>query len=109
MTGEVNLPEYEAMDMVAAEIMINHLGLTLAVSITSFRFNVLRPLMIKHILYSIEILSDLCITFSNRLTKEISSIRDTTTTKIDDNGLLSFLFDHHFISFFSFWIRQLEQ
>ena len=89
MTGQVNLPEYDAMDMVAAQVMINHFGLTLAVSTTNFKFNVLKPLMIKHILHSIEILSDVCVTFSHCLTKEISAIRHTTTT-IDDNDLLSF-------------------
>ena len=92
MSGKVNLSQYVAVNMVAAQVMMNHLGLSLAISMANFKFNVLQPLVIKHILHSMEILSDVCISFKNHLTDDNTLIPHTSTTLMDEYGIVHLLF-----------------
>jgi fumarate hydratase class II len=48
------------MAMVAAQVMSNHIALSVCVSKGFFKLNVLRLLIIKNILNSVRILRDVC-------------------------------------------------
>ncbi|CAF4733826.1 unnamed protein product, partial [Rotaria sp. Silwood2] len=78
--------------MVAAQVMNNHLGLTVGVSMGSFKLNVLKPLIIKNILHSIRILRDFCSSFTNHFLVGIKLITHASTTYMPelpiDNSIL---------------------
>lgn len=58
MPGKVNPTQCEAMTMVAAQVMGNHVAVTVGGSNGHFELNVFKPLIIQNILHSINLLSD---------------------------------------------------
>lgn len=58
MPGKVNPTQCEAMTMVAAQVMGNHVAATVGGLSGQFELNVFKPLMIRNLLHSIRILSD---------------------------------------------------
>lgn len=65
MPGKVNPTQCEAMTMVAAQVMGNHVAVTVGGSMGHFELNVFKPLIIKNVLHSIRILSDVCHSFTD--------------------------------------------
>ena len=63
MPGKVNPTQCEALTMVCAQIMGNHVAVTIAGSQGHFELNVFKPVIIYNVLQSIELLSDSCISF----------------------------------------------
>ncbi|CAF1551912.1 unnamed protein product, partial [Didymodactylos carnosus] len=64
MPGKVNPTQCEALTMVAAQVMGNHVAVTVGGSMGHFELNVFKPLIIKNVLHSIRILSDVCKSFT---------------------------------------------
>jgi fumarate hydratase class II len=58
MPGKVNPTQCEAMTMVAAQVMGNHVAVTIGGMSGHFELNVFKPLIIQNILHSIRLLSD---------------------------------------------------
>ena len=58
MPGKVNPTQCEAMTMVAAQVMGNHVAITVGGSNGHFELNVFKPLIIQNITHSINLLSD---------------------------------------------------
>lgn len=58
MPGKVNPTQCEAVTMVAAQVMGNHVAVTIAGSNGHLQLNVFKPVIIHNVLTSIEILSD---------------------------------------------------
>ena len=58
MPGKVNPTQCEAMTMVAAQVMGNHLAVTIGGSNGHFELNVFKPLIIQNVIHSINLLSD---------------------------------------------------
>ncbi|MDP4709068.1 MAG: class II fumarate hydratase [Rickettsiaceae bacterium] len=58
MPGKVNPTQCEAMTMVAAQVMGNHVAVTVGGSNGHFELNVFKPLIIQNITHSINLLSD---------------------------------------------------
>ena len=58
MPGKVNPTQCEAMTMVAAQVMGNHVAVTVGGSNGHFELNVFKPLIIQNIMHSINLLSD---------------------------------------------------
>ena len=58
MPGKVNPTQCEALTMVAAQVMGNHVTITIAGSNGHFQLNVFSPVMIYNILQSIQLLAD---------------------------------------------------
>merc|ERR1712130_962464 len=58
MPGKVNPTQCEALTMVAAQVMGNHVAVTVGGSNGHFELNVFKPMMIRNLLHSIRILSD---------------------------------------------------
>lgn len=63
MPGKVNPTQCEALTMVCAQIMGNHVAVTVAGSNGHFELNVFKPVMIYNVLQSIRLIADGCNSF----------------------------------------------
>lgn len=66
MPGKVNPTQCEAMTMVCAQVMGNHMAVTVAGSNGHFELNVFKPVMIYNVLQSIRLLADSARSFTDR-------------------------------------------
>lgn len=64
MPGKVNPTQCEAMTMVCAQVMGNHVSVTIGGSNGHLQLNVYKPLIIRNILQSIRLLADCCDSFN---------------------------------------------
>ena len=71
MPGKVNPTQCEAITMVCCQVMGNNTAITVGGSNGHFELNVFRPMIIKNILHSIELLSDSCNSFSKNCVEGI--------------------------------------
>ena len=65
MPGKVNPTQCEAMTMVCAQVMGNHVTVTIAGSQGHFELNVFKPVIIFNVLQSIRLLADACRSFTD--------------------------------------------
>jgi fumarate hydratase class II len=65
MPGKVNPTQAEALTMVAAQVMGNHVAITVAGSQGHFELNVFKPVMIHNLLQSIRLLADAAVSFTD--------------------------------------------
>uniref|UniRef100_A0A8C6W091 Fumarate hydratase, mitochondrial n=1 Tax=Nothobranchius furzeri TaxID=105023 RepID=A0A8C6W091_NOTFU len=65
MPGKVNPTQCEAMTMVAAQVMGNHVAVTVGGSNGHFELNVFKPMMVKNVLNSARLLGDASVSFTN--------------------------------------------
>ena len=65
MPGKVNPTQCEAATMVCAQIMGNHVAISIGGSNGHFQLNVFKPLIISNLLQSIRLLSDTCDSFTD--------------------------------------------
>ncbi|CAL8282336.1 unnamed protein product [Merluccius merluccius] len=65
MPGKVNPTQCEAMTMVAAQVMGNHVAVTIGGSNGHFELNVFKPLIIKNVLNSAQLLGHASVSFTN--------------------------------------------
>jgi len=66
MPGKVNPTQCEALTMIAAQVMGNHVTITVAGSNGHFELNVFKPVMIYNLLQSIRLLAEGCESFTQR-------------------------------------------
>nr|AFK11303.1 fumarate hydratase, mitochondrial precursor [Callorhinchus milii] len=64
MPGKVNPTQCEAVTMVAAQVMGNHVAITIGGSNGHFELNVFKPMMIKNVLNSAQLIGDACVSFT---------------------------------------------
>jgi len=65
MPGKVNPTQCEAITMVAAQVMGNHVAVTIGGSNGHFELNVFKPMMVANVLRSIRLLADSSKAFTN--------------------------------------------
>jgi fumarate hydratase class II len=65
MPGKVNPTQCEALSMICCQVMGNHVAITIGGSNGHFELNVFKPLIIKNLMHSIELLADGCKSFQN--------------------------------------------
>ena len=63
MPGKINPTQCEAMSMVSAQVMGNHVAVTIGGSNGHLELNVFKPLIIQNIIHSINLLSDAIVSF----------------------------------------------
>jgi fumarate hydratase, class II len=63
MPGKVNPTQCEAMTMVCAQVMGNHVATTIGGSQGHFQLNVFKPLIVSNVLRSTNLISDACDSF----------------------------------------------
>jgi fumarate hydratase class II len=73
MPGKVNPTQSEAITMVAAQIMGNHVAVTVAGSNGHFELNVFKPVMIYNVLQSARLLGDAARSFADRCVSGIEA------------------------------------
>jgi fumarate hydratase class II len=66
MPGKVNPTQAEALTMVAAEVMGNHVTVTMAGAQGQLELNVFKPVIAYNVLRSIRLLSDAAVSFTDR-------------------------------------------
>ncbi|XP_049870194.1 fumarate hydratase, mitochondrial-like [Pectinophora gossypiella] len=64
MPGKVNPTQCEAITMVAAQVMGNHVACTVGGSNGHFELNVFKPMIVANVLKSIRLIGDACLTFN---------------------------------------------
>ena len=65
MPGKVNPTQCEALTQVAAQVMGNHVTISVAGSSGHLELNVFKPVMIHNLLDSIRLISDGCVSFTD--------------------------------------------
>merc|ERR1712106_693738 len=65
MPGKVNPTQCEAITMVAAQVMGNHVAVTVGGSNGHFELNVFKPMMVANVLRSIRLIGDSCEAFTD--------------------------------------------
>lgn len=76
MPGKVNPTQCEALTMVAAQVMGNHVTITIAGSNGHFQLNVFNPVMIYNILQSIQLLADAARSFTDNCIQGLEANHD---------------------------------
>jgi len=76
MPGKVNPTQAEALTMVAAQVMGNHVAITIAGSQGQLELNVFKPVIIHNLLQSIRLLADASRSFADRCVEGIEANRE---------------------------------
>ncbi|CAM9578000.1 unnamed protein product [Ascophyllum nodosum] len=76
MPGKVNPTQCEALTMVCAQVMGNHVAVTVGGSNGHFELNVFKPVMAANLLSSMRLLGDGCASFADRCVSGIEANRE---------------------------------
>lgn len=88
MPGKVNPTQSEAMTMVAAQVMGNHVAVTVGGSNGHFELNVFKPVIAYNVLQSIKLLTDSCNSFTENCVVGIEANRDRITQLLNESLML---------------------
>jgi fumarate hydratase class II len=88
MPGKVNPTQAEAMTMVCAQVMGNHMTVTIAGSNGHFELNVFKPVMIFNVLQSIRLLADACNSFTENCVVGIEADRERINKLMHESLML---------------------
>lgn len=88
MPGKVNPTQCEALTMVCAQVMGNHMAVTVAGSNGHFELNVFKPVMIYNVLQSIRLIADSCVSFTNNCVVGIEANEANITAKMQQSLML---------------------
>jgi fumarate hydratase class II len=88
MPGKVNPTQCEALTMVCAQVMGNHVAVTIGGSNGHFQLNVFKPLIIKNVLESVRLLADAMKSFYNNCLIGIEVNRDQLKHYVDNSLML---------------------
>lgn len=76
MPGKVNPTQCEAMTMVCAQVMGNHVAVTVGGATGHFELNVFKPMMAANVLRSIRLIADASVSFTNNCVVGIKANED---------------------------------
>jgi fumarate hydratase class II len=88
MPGKVNPTQCEAMTMVAAQVMGNHVAVTIGGSNGHLELNVFKPLIIQNVLHSINLLADAITSFVDNCIEGIEPNHDRIEFLMDQSLML---------------------
>ncbi|MFQ5957853.1 MAG: lyase family protein, partial [Alphaproteobacteria bacterium] len=88
MPGKVNPTQCEAMTMVCAQVMGNHVAISVAGSNGHFELNVFKPVMIHNLVHSIRLLADAAVSFTDNCVAGIEANVERITQLRDDSLML---------------------
>lgn len=88
MPGKVNPTQSEAMTQVCAQVMGNHVAVTVGGSNGHFELNVFKPVMIYNVLQSIRLISDSCHSFTDNCIVGIKPNIDRIDQLMNDSLML---------------------
>ena len=88
MPGKVNPTQCEAMTMVAAQVMGNHVAVTIGGSNGHLELNVFKPLIIQNVLHSINLLADAITSFVDNCIEGIEPNHERIEFLMDQSLML---------------------
>jgi fumarate hydratase, class II len=88
MPGKVNPTQCEAITMVCAQVMGNHVAVTIGGSNGHFELNVFKPLIIRNVLHSIALLADSCESFNLNCVSGMEANRDKIADILNESLML---------------------
>ncbi len=88
MPGKVNPTQSEAMTMVCAQIMGNHMAVTIGGSNGHFELNVFKPVIIYNVLQSIRLLADSAVSFTDNCVVGIEANKERITKLMNESLML---------------------
>ncbi|MGB9153357.1 MAG: class II fumarate hydratase [Alphaproteobacteria bacterium] len=88
MPGKVNPTQSEAMTMVAAQVMGNHVAVTIAGSNGHFELNVFKPVIIHNVMQSIRLLGDAARSFTDNCVVGIEPNKDRIKKLVGESLML---------------------
>jgi fumarate hydratase class II len=88
MPGKVNPTQCEAMTMVCAQVMGNHVAITVGGAQGHFELNVFKPMMAYNMIQSIRIMSDACLSFTDKCVVGIKANEDRITDLMEKSLML---------------------
>ncbi len=88
MPGKVNPTQSEALTMVCAQVMGNHVAVTVAGSNGHFELNVFKPVIIHNVLHSIRLLADACQSFTDNCVVGIEANRPRIAALLNESLML---------------------
>ena len=88
MPGKVNPTQVEALLMVAAQVMGNHVAITFAGSQGQFELNVMKPVIIYNLLQSIRLIADAVRSFADHCVAGIAPDRERIAALVERSLML---------------------
>ncbi len=88
MPGKVNPTQSEALTMVAAQVMGNHVAVTVGGSNGHFELNVFKPVIIYNVLQSIRLIADGAMSFTDNCVVGIEANRERITQLLNESLML---------------------
>lgn len=88
MPGKVNPTQCEALTMVAAQVMGNHVAVTIGGSNGHFELNVFKPMIVANVLRSIRLLGDSCKSFTEHCAVGIVANKDNIKKIMEESLML---------------------
>merc|ERR1712062_378005 len=88
MPGKVNPTQCESITMVAAQVMGNHVAVTVGGSNGHFELNVFKPMMVANVLRSIRLLGDGCVAFTDKCVSGMTVNRERVDSLLHESLML---------------------
>jgi fumarate hydratase, class II len=89
MPGKVNPTQAEAMTMVCAQVIGNHVTITVAGAQGNFELNVFKPVIIYNLLQSVRLLADACASFADNCVAGIEANRGRIDALLHESLMLA--------------------
>ena len=87
-TGKVNPTQCEAITMVSAQVMGNHVAVTIGGSNGHFELNCFKPMMVSNVLQSIRLLADSSVSFTKNCVNDIKANQDVIGRLLNESLML---------------------
>ena len=88
MPGKVNPTQSEALTMLCAQVMGNHVAVTIGGANGHFELNVFKPVIIYNVLQSIRLIADGCNSFTDNCVVGIEANRERITKLMNESLML---------------------
>jgi fumarate hydratase, class II len=88
MPGKVNPTQCEALTMVCAQVMGNQVAVTVGGASGHFELNVFKPLIIRNVLHSVNLLADACDSFNKNCVVGIEANRERISKLMNESLML---------------------
>jgi len=95
MPGKVNPTQCEAITMVAAQVIGNHVGVTVGGSNGHFELNVFKPMMVRNVLQSARLLGDAASSFTDSCVDGIIANRERIDKLLHESLMLVTALNQH--------------
>lgn len=95
MPGKVNPTQCEAVTMVCAQVMGNHVAVTIGGSNGHFELNVFKPVIIYNVLQSIRLLADTSLNFAEKCVVDIKANEERIKDLLNQSLMLVTILNTH--------------